>query len=106
MTPTNIIAEFKKTGRFPLDKTILDKCDFSPSLVTDQLNDASTRNGLLEENENLDNVDFQLRDLRSLSDVEIQSLKAFQNNSLSPKQVIGYPKAPRKKKTSEKKKRL
>ena len=42
MTPTNIIAEFKKIGIFSLDEHIFDECDFSPSLVTDQPNDAST----------------------------------------------------------------
>ena len=71
---------------------------FLHSLVTDQPNDASTSNRHSEENKSLDNVDFQLQDLGSLDDDEIQSLETFQNNSLSSKQVIGYPKAPRKKK--------
>ena len=35
MTPTNIIAGFKKTGIFPLDEYIFDECDFLPNLVTD-----------------------------------------------------------------------
>ena len=77
---------------------------FLPSLVTDQLNDASTRNRLSEESGNLDNVDFQRQDLGLRNDVEIQSLETFQNNFLSPEQVIGYPKAPKRKKTPEKKK--
>ena len=42
MTPTNIVAGFKKTGIFPLDEHIFDECDFLSSLVTDQPNDAST----------------------------------------------------------------
>ena len=46
MTPTNIITGFKKTGVFPLDE-----CDFLPSLVTDQPNDASASIRHLEENE-------------------------------------------------------
>ena len=85
--------------------TILMNAIFFPSLVTDQLNDASTSNRHSEENESLDNVDFQLQDLGSLNDVEIQSLKIFQNNSISPKQVIGNTKAPKRKKdiTEEKK---
>ena len=57
MTLTNIIAGFKKTGIFPLDKHIFDECDFLPSLFTDQPNDASTSNRHLEENESLLNVD-------------------------------------------------
>ena len=58
MTPTNIIVRFKETGTFPLDEHIFDECNFLPSLVTDQPNDASTSNRHLEENESLDNVDF------------------------------------------------
>ena len=79
---------------------------FLPSLITDQLNDASTRNRLSEESGNLDNVDFQLQDLGLLNDVEIQSLETFQNNFLFPEQVIGYPKAPKRKKDSKEEKRL
>ena len=75
MTPINIIAGFKKTGIFPLDEHIFDECDFLPSLVTDQPNDASASNRHLEENESLDNIDFQLQDLGSLNDVEIQNLE-------------------------------
>ena len=71
MTPTNIIAEFKKIGIFPLDEHIFDECDFLPSLVTDQPNDASTSIRHLEENESFHNVDFQRKDLGSLNDVEI-----------------------------------
>ena len=71
LTQTNIIAEFRKTGIFPLDKHIFDKCDFLSSLVTDQPNDASTSIRHLEENESFHNVDFQLQDLGSLNDVEI-----------------------------------
>ena len=41
MTQTNIIVGFKKTGIFPLDEYIFDECDFLPSLVIDQPNDAS-----------------------------------------------------------------
>ena len=106
VTQTNIIIGFKKTGIFPLDKQIFDECDFLPSMVTDQPNNTSTSIRHLEENENFQNVDFQRQDLRSLNDVEIQNLETFQNNFLSPEQVIGYPKAPRRKKTLEKKKRL
>ena len=79
MTPTNIVARFKKTGIFPLDKRIFDECNFLPSLVTDQPNDASTSIRHLEENESLHNVDFQLQDLGSFNDVEIQNLETFQN---------------------------
>ena len=75
MTPINIIAGFKKTAIFPLDEHIFDECDFLPSLVTDQPNDASASNRHLEENESLDNIDFQLQDLGSLNDVEIQNLE-------------------------------
>ena len=98
MTPTNIIAGFKKTGIFPLDEHIFDECDFLPSLVTDQPNYASTSIRHLEENESFHNVDFKLQDLGSLNDVEIQNLETFQNNFLSPEQVIVYSKAPRRKK--------
>ena len=98
MTQTNIIVGFKKTGIFPLDEHIFDECDFLPSLVTDQPNDASTSIKHLKENESFHNVYFQRQDLRSLNDVEIQNLETFQNNFLSPEQVIGYPKAPRRKK--------
>ena len=52
----------------------------------------------MEKNESFHNVDFQLQDLGSLNDVEIQNQKIFQNNLLSPEQVIGYPKSPRRKK--------
>ena len=45
MTQTNIIVGFKKTGIFPLNEHIFDECDFLPSLVTDQPNDASTSSG-------------------------------------------------------------
>ena len=74
--------------------------------VTDQPNDASTSIRHLKENESFHNVDFQRKDLGSLNDVEIQSLETFQNNFLSPKQVIDDPKAPRRKKidTREEKK--
>ena len=106
MTQTNIIVGFEKTGIFPLDEHIFDECDFLASLVTDQPNDASTSIRHLEENESFHNVDFQQQDLRSLNDIEIQNLETFQNNFLSPEQVIGYPKAPRRKKTLEKKKML
>ena len=85
MTPINILAGFKKTGIFPLDEHIFAECDFLPSLVTDQPNDASASNRHLEENESLDNIDFQLQDLGSLNDVEIQNLEIFQNNFLFPK---------------------
>ena len=64
---------------------------FLPSLVTDQpiqLNAASASNIHLEKNESLDNVDFQLQDLGSLNGVEIQNLETFQNNLLSPEQVL------------------
>ena len=105
MTPTNIITGFKKTDIFPLDEHIFDECNFLPSLVTDQPNDASTSIRHLEENESFHNVDFQLQDLELLNDVEIQNLETFQNNFLSPEQVIGYPKASRRKKdTIEEKK--
>ena len=106
MTQTNIIIGFKKTGIFSLNKHIFDECDFLPSLVTDQPNNASTSIRHWEENESFHNIDFQRQDLRSLNDVEIQNLETFQNNFLSPEQVIGYPKAPRRKKILEKKKRL
>ena len=106
LTQTNIIVEFKKTGIFPLDEHIFDECNFLPSLVTDQPNDASTSIRHLEENKSFHNVDFQRQDLRSLNDVEIQNLETFQNNFLSPEQVNGYPKAPRRKKILVKKKRL
>ena len=68
--------------------------------------DASASVRHLQENESFHNVDFQRKDLGLLNDVEIQNLETFQNNFLSPEQVIGYPKAPRRKKTREKKKRL
>ena len=71
---------------------------FLPCLVTDQPNDASTSIRHLEENESFYNVDFDRKDLGSLNDVENQNLEIFQNNFLFPKQVIGYPKAPRRKK--------
>ena len=106
MAQTNIIIGFKKIGIFSIDEHIFDECDFLPSLVTDQPNNASTSIKHLEENESFDNVDFQRQDLRSLNDVEIENLETFQNNFLSPEQVISYPKAPRRKKTLEKKKRL
>ena len=104
MTPTNIIAGFKKTGIFPLDEHIFDESNFLPSLVTDQPNDASISIKHLEENESFHNVDFQLQDVGSLKDVEIQNLETFQNNFLSPEQVIGYTKASTRVKTPEKKK--
>ena len=85
MIPINILAGFKNTGIFPLDEHIFDECNFLPSLVTDQPNDASASNRHLEENESLDNIDFQLQDLGSLNNVEIQNLEIFQNNFLSPK---------------------
>ena len=59
----------------------------------------------MEENESLDNVDFQLQDLGSLNDVDIQNPETFQNNFLSPEQVIGYPKAPRRKKRHQRRKK-
>ena len=96
MTLTNIIAEFKKIGIFPLDEHIFDECDFLPSLVTDLPNNASTSIRHLEKNESFHNVDFQQKDLMSLNDVEIQNLETFQTNFLSPEQVIGYTKAPRR----------
>ena len=86
--------------------TFLMNAIFLPNLVTDQPNDASTNIRHFEENESFHNIDFQRQDLRSLNDVEIQNLETFQNNFLSPEQVIGYPKAPRRKKTLAKKKRL
>ena len=76
-TQTNIIVGFKKTGIFPLDEHIFDECNFLPSLVTDQPNDASASIRHLEENESFHNVDFQRQDLRSLNDVEIQNLETF-----------------------------
>ena len=107
MTPTNIIAGFKKTGIFPLDEHIFNECYFLPSLVTDQPNDASKSSRHSEENESFHNVDFQLENLESLNEyVEIQNLETFQNNFLSPKQVIGYPKASRRKKDTREEKRL
>ena len=33
MTPTNIIAEFKKIGILPLDEHIFDECDSSTMLI-------------------------------------------------------------------------
>ena len=105
MTLTNIIAGFKKTGIFFLDEHIFDKCDFLPSLVTDQPNDASTSIKYLEENESFHNVDFLLQGLGSLNDVEIQNLETFRNNFLSPEQVIGYPKALGRKKRHQKRKK-
>ena len=36
MTPTNIIAGFKKTGIFPLDEDVFQEYDFAPGLVTDR----------------------------------------------------------------------
>ena len=104
ITATNIVAEFKKIGIFPLDEHIFDEFDFLPSLVTDQPNDASTSIRHLEENESFHNVDFERKDLRSLNDVEIQNLETFQNNFLFPEQVIGYPKAPRRKKRHQRRK--
>ena len=71
MTPINIIAGFKKAGIFLLDVHIFDECDFLPSLVTDQPNDASISIRYLEENESFHNVDFQLQGLESLNHVEI-----------------------------------
>ena len=59
----------------------------------------------MEENENFNNVDFQLQDLGSLNDVKIQNLETFQNNFLSPEQVIGYPKAPRRNKRHQRRKK-
>ena len=107
MTPTNIIADIKKKiGKFPLDEHIFDECDFLSSLVTDQPNDASTSIRHLEENESFHDVDFQRKNLGSLYDAEIQNLKTFQNNFLSPEQIIGYPKASRRKKDTREEKRL
>ena len=80
MTPTNIIAEFKKIGILPFVEHIFDECNFLLSLVTDQSNDASTSIRHLEENKSFHNVDFQRKDLGSLNDVEIQNLETFQNN--------------------------
>ena len=105
MTPTDIIAGFEKTGIFPLDEHIFDECNFLPSLVTDQPNDALTSNRHSKENESLDNLDFQLQDLGSLNDVEIQSLETFQNNFLSSEQVIGHTKAPRRKKRHQRRRK-
>ena len=104
LTPIKIIAGFKKTSIFPSDEHIFDKCDFLPSLVTDQPNNASASNGYSKENESSDDVDFHLQDLGSLNDVEIQNIEIFLNNFLSPEQVIGYPKSPRRKKRHQKKK--
>ena len=98
VTATNIITGFKKTGIFPLNEHSFNECDFLPSLVTDQPNDASTSITHLEKNKSFPNVDFQVQYLGSLNDVEIQNLETFQNNFLSPEKVIGYPKAPRRKK--------
>ena len=60
----------------------------------------------LEENKSFHNVDFQQKDSRLLNDVEIQNLETFQNNFLSPEQVIGYPKAPRRKKDTREEKKV
>ena len=57
MTPINIIAGFKKTGIFLSDKHIFHECNFLPSMVNDQPNDASTSNRHLKI-ESLNNVDF------------------------------------------------
>ena len=67
MTPTNIIAEFKKIGIFPLDEHIFDECSFLFSLITDEPNDASTSIRHLEENKSFHNVDFQQKDLGLLT---------------------------------------
>ena len=106
MTPTNIIAGFKKTGVFSLDKHIFDEYDFLPSLVTNQPNDASANNLHLEENKSLDNIDFQLQDLGSLNDVDIQNPETFQNNFISRTGNWLSKSSQKKKKTPEKKKRL
>ena len=58
----------------------------------------------MEENVSFHNVDIQRKDLGLLNDVEIQNLETFQNNFVSPEQVIGYPKAPRRKKHWRRKK--
>ena len=58
----------------------------------------------MEENESFHNVDFQLQDLGLLNNVEIQNLETFENNFLSPEQVIGYPKSPGKKRHQRRKK--
>ena len=86
--------------------TFLMNAFFLPSLVIDQPNDASTSIRHLKENESFHNVDFQRKDLGSLNDVEIQNLETFQNNFLSPEQVIGYPKAPRRKKDTREEKKV
>ena len=86
--------------------TFLMNAIFLSGLVTDQPNDASTSIRHLEENESLHNVDFYLQDLRSPNDVEIQNLKTFHSNFLSPEQEIGYPKAPRRKKEIRKEKKV
>ena len=59
----------------------------------------------MKENKSFYNVDFQLQDLGSLNDVEIQNLETFQNNFLSLEQVIGYPKSPRRKKRHKRRKK-
>ena len=102
MSSINIIAGLEKTGIFPLDEHIFDECDFLPSLVTDQPNDAPASNRHSEENKSLNDVDFQLQDLGLLNDVQIQNLETFQ----SPEQVIVYPKAPERKKDIREEKKV
>ena len=80
--------------------------NFLPSLVNDQPNDASTSIRHLEENQSFHNVDFQLQDLGSLNDVEIQNLETFQNNFFISRTGNWLSKSSqKKKKTPEKKKR-
>ena len=48
---------------------------------------------------------FSEKDLGRDYDVEIQNLETFQNNFLSPEQVIGYTKAPRRKKRHQRRRK-
>ena len=95
MTPTNIIAGFKKTGIFPLDEHVhvFQKHDFAPSLITDRS---------LEDKCKIANDENTIEQESAAITVEQEQEQQNKDSFPSPQQVLGCTNAKKKKKGNAK----
>ena len=96
MTPTNIIAGFKKTRIFPLDEHVFQEYDFAPSLVTDRS---------LENECKIANDENTIEQESAAITVEQEQEQQNKDSFLSPQQLLGYPKAKKRKRKRQSRRR-
>lgn len=112
VTPSNIIAGFKKSGIFPLNKDVFTDSDFLTSSVTDRSQSPSFHADVLRPSTHLDvpepasiSEETICTNAPTTSTETVANMPQEENIFISPKAFRGYPKALPRKQTAQGRKR-